>query len=62
MARGWLAVTLSVGAWAVLLAAPAQAATFYGSPQFQQAWQTAEAATPNFWGPLATARDPQLEP
>src|SRR5947209_2369243 len=45
----------------ILMAQPLQAATFYGSPKFQQLWQTAEAATPNFWGPLATARDPQLE-
>src|SRR4051794_15355582 len=56
-----LVVPVCVVILVACLAQPAQAATYYGSPKFQQTWQAAEAATPNFWGPLATARDPQLE-
>ena len=46
-------VTLSIGA---------QAASGFADPAFQTQWQTGEAVTPNFWGPLETAKDGQQEP
>lgn len=39
-----------------------QAAGSFATPAFQQQWQQGEAIAPNFWGPLATARDGQHEP
>src|SRR5947199_10006414 len=47
---------------ALIAATPAVAATFFAVPAFQQQWQQGEGLTPNFWGPLATAHDGQLEP
>src|SRR5215467_6878945 len=38
------------------------AASSFATPQFQQQWEQSEAITPNFWGPLVTARDGQQEP
>src|SRR5215471_2137608 len=38
------------------------AASSFATPQFQQQWEQGEAITPNFWGPLVTARDGQQEP
>ncbi len=38
-----------------------QAATSYASDTFKQQWLSGEAVRPNFWGPLATARDGQNE-
>ncbi|MCA1669212.1 MAG: hypothetical protein LC793_17835 [Thermomicrobia bacterium] len=38
------------------------AATQFASPAFMQRWQQDETITPNFWGPLANARDGQHEP
>ncbi len=48
--------------WSFVDASPAGAAAAFASPAFQQQWQQGEALTPNFWGPLATARDSQQEP
>lgn len=45
-----------------LTASPAFAAQAFATPAFQQRWEQDEALTPNFWGPLATARDGQQEP
>ncbi|MDQ6908409.1 MAG: hypothetical protein M3176_16420 [Chloroflexota bacterium] len=45
-------VTASIGA---------QAASRYANPAFQSQWQQGEAVTPNFWGPLETAKDGQQE-
>lgn len=39
-----------------------QAASGYASPMIQAAWQQAEAVQPNFWGPLANAKDVPPEP
>ena len=39
----------------------AQGADQYASAAFQQQWNTVEAVIPNFWGPLATARNGQTE-
>jgi hypothetical protein len=63
MTRGkWM-----VGAALALLLVGAEsvgvgAASGYASPVMQTAWQQAEKVQPNFWGPLATARDGQQEP
>ncbi|MDQ6604873.1 MAG: G1 family endopeptidase [Chloroflexota bacterium] len=37
------------------------AASTFASPAFQQQWQRGEALAPNFWGPLANAKDGQDE-
>jgi glucose/arabinose dehydrogenase len=46
----------------VALVTPTRAATAFASDRFQAQWQQGEAILPNFWGPLATAKDGQLEP
>jgi len=56
-----IALLLPVGV-ALNFAAPTTAATMYASPTFAAQWQQGEAILPNFWGPLANARDGQLEP
>jgi hypothetical protein len=38
-----------------------EAANAFADPGFQAQWQAGEAVTPNFWGPLETARDGQRE-
>ena len=38
------------------------AASSFADPKFQQQWEQGEAITPNFWGPLMTAREGQKEP
>jgi hypothetical protein len=37
------------------------AASSFADPKFQQQWQQGEAVTPNFWGPLSSAKDGQQE-
>jgi hypothetical protein len=49
-------------ALALLVVAPTTASTFFASPAFAAQWQQGEAIATNFWGPLANARDGQLEP
>ena len=39
----------------------AQGATAFASPAFQNQWSSVEGTIPNFWGPLETARDGQIE-
>jgi hypothetical protein len=39
-----------------------QAASGFANPAFQAQWQTGEAVTQNFWGPLETAQNGQQEP
>ena len=34
---------------------------YFASPAFRTAWQAGESRAPNFWGPLANARDGQQE-
>jgi hypothetical protein len=41
---------------------PVQAVTGFAMPAFAQQWQAGEAITPNFWGPLSTAHEGQMEP
>ncbi len=60
--RRWLVsatvmvLVVSVGGMEVL-----QAASSFADPAFQQQWQQGEALTPNFWGPVALAKDGQQE-
>lgn len=59
--RRWMGVLIGcVGVYS--LAFTADAATGFATLSFQQQWQAGEAITPNFWGPLSTARDGQQEP
>jgi hypothetical protein len=55
---------LSVGMLATLVffSIPLSAANAYADPAFQAQWQAGEAIIPNFWGPLANAKDGQQEP
>lgn len=46
---------------ALLIPFVAQGADQFASTAFQQQWNSVEAAIPNFWGPLATARNGQIE-
>jgi hypothetical protein len=39
-----------------------RAASSFADPHFQAQWQQDEAITPNFWGPLANAKEGQQEP
>ncbi len=58
-----LAVTsLALTAFTAWLSVPANAATNFADPAFQQQWTTGEAITPNFWGPLTLAQDGRQEP
>jgi hypothetical protein len=50
---------LVVGMWIGTLGV--QAAAGFASPAIGAAWAQAEQVQPNFWGPLATARDGQPE-
>jgi hypothetical protein len=53
---------LSSVAMAAWWHADVRAASGFASPVFQQQWSSVEAVIPNFWGPLSTARDGQIEP
>lgn len=46
---------------ALMIPFVAQGADQFASAAFQQQWNTVEAVIPNFWGPLATARNGQTE-
>jgi hypothetical protein len=46
---------------ALVIPFAAQGADQFASAAFQQQWNTVEAGIPNFWGPLATARNGQTE-
>jgi len=46
---------------AIMIPFVAQGADQFASAAFQQQWNTVEAVIPNFWGPLATARNGQTE-
>ncbi len=39
-----------------------RAASSYADPKFEAQWKVGEAITPNFWGPLANAREKGTEP
>lgn len=54
--------TLVVGLVLTLLIPLAvQGAERFASPEFEQQWNSVEGTIPNFWGPLATARNGQTE-
>ena len=59
---GALGICLLLGCLFTYQAHAVQGAASYADPQFQAQWQQGEALTPNFWGPLATAKDGQQEP
>jgi hypothetical protein len=59
---GALGVCLLLGTFLAYRENAVQGAASYADPLFQQQWQQGEALTPNFWGPLATAKDGQQEP
>ncbi len=46
---------------AVLLPLEARGANGFASPAFETQWRSVEGAVPNFWGPVATAREGQRE-
>src|SRR5262245_19639343 len=56
-----LGVAMTLAAF-LFSAAAIEAATAFANPAFQTQWQQGEAVTPNFWGPLANAKDGQQEP
>ena len=58
---GALASCLLLAALLVSQGNAVHGATAYADPQFQQQWQQGEALTPNFWGPVSTAKDGQQE-
>ncbi len=57
-----------IGATAMLLlslwlaALPIRAASAFANPAFEAQWKQGEALAPNFWGPLANAKEGQQEP
>jgi hypothetical protein len=58
----FLAGTVALGLLlALVIPFVAQGADQFASAAFQQQWNTVEAVIPNFWGPLATARNGQTE-
>lgn len=61
MYRVRFAIVTAVLIGVLSLSSVAQAASF-ANPAFQQQWNTGEAVTANFWGPLSTAKDGQQEP
>lgn len=62
--RGALLITLlTIGMMTIaLVPLVARGANQFASPAFAQQWNSVEAVIPNFWGPLATAREGQTEP
>ncbi len=62
LAYGALGLSLLLTSLLIYQAHIVQGAASYADPAFQQQWQQGEALTPNFWGPLATAKDGQQEP
>jgi hypothetical protein len=61
-AAGRLLSSVLTLAWLAFGVASVGAATRFFDPAFQQQWQAGEALAPNFWGPLATAREGTTEP
>jgi len=62
MRRLLISVTAMLLAAMVCAAMPVQAASAFADLAFAAQWKAGEALTPNFWGPLANARDGQQEP
>ncbi len=62
----YLSRVCRIGAVAVLVATlltslPVAGASAFADQAFADQWQAGEAVTPNFWGPLDTARDGRRE-
>jgi hypothetical protein len=63
MMRGkWMAAMATALIVVAVESAGIEAASGFASDVIQANWQQAEKVQPNFWGPLATARDGQQEP
>src|SRR5262245_52223264 len=62
MRRGLCGSLIGAFLIAAVLAVPIGAASSFANPAFQQQWQQGEAITTNFWGPLASAHNGQMEP
>jgi hypothetical protein len=62
MLKVWTAIAAFALLAAVFVSTAVQGASKYADPQFQTQWQQGEAITPNFWGPLSTAKEGQQEP
>ncbi len=60
--RRWLISVTTILLLSTFATIPGQAAGGFADPAFQTQWQQGEAITPNFWGPLANAKDGQQEP
>jgi hypothetical protein len=61
MRRHLLVIVLIASVHSAPLGQTTRAATAFADPGFEQAWQAGEAVVPNFWGPLANARDGMTE-
>src|ERR1700737_1426054 len=59
---GGIGAALLILSLIVYQARGVEGASGFADPLFQQQWQQGEALTPNFWGPLTTAKDGQQEP
>ena len=60
--RHWIIGVTAAIVFSIFTTAPGLAAAGFADPAFQAQWQQGEAITPNFWGPLALAKDGQQEP
>ena len=62
--HGALIATLLVLGMVTMTLVPlaTKGASQFANPAFEQQWNGVEAVIPNFWGPLATAREGQTEP
>ncbi len=59
---GAFGVCLLAASLVIYAAGAVQGASGYADPAFQTQWTAGEALTPNFWGPLSTAKDGLQEP
>ncbi len=62
MQRSRITLALVGMMMALTLSTATHAAGGFANAAFQQQWNAGEALTPNFWGPLATAKDGVSEP
>src|SRR5215472_3646357 len=62
MLRGMRLLSVCVLSLLIATSGLVGAAASFANPAFQTQWQQGEALTPNFWGPLANAKDGQQEP
>jgi len=58
----WFGTLMAIVMALVAVPLDIQGANQFAAPAFQQQWGSVESAIPNFWGPLVTAREGQVEP